>query len=100
MKRIKTFLPKGISIVTAFLLVLLPLLPGSGKAAAIEEWNKDSVYVAGNRISQNGIIYEAAWWTQGEDPSKQTDEWGVWRIADNTQSGQTWHKNRSNGKAS
>ena len=88
MKRIKTFLPKGISIVTAFLLVLLPLLPGSGKAAAIEEWNKDSVYVAGNRISQNGIIYEAAWWTQGEDPSKQTDEWGVWRIADNTQSGQ------------
>lgn len=85
MKRIKSLLPKGFFIIIAFLLALFPLLLSwPGKAAAVKEWDKDSIYVAGNLVSRDGIIYEAAWWTQGEDPAKQSDEWGVWRIPSGT----------------
>ncbi len=55
------------------------LLESRGVEAA-EEWNKDSIYVAGDRVSRDGIIYEAAWWTQGEDPAGHAGEWGVWKL--------------------
>ena len=61
----------------------------AGKTVKIEEaaqkektppkWNKATVYVAGDRVIRNGIVYEAAWWTLGEDPAKQQDEWSVWK---------------------
>lgn len=43
-------------------------------------WDKDSIYTAGDRVMRQGAVYEAAWWTQGEDPAQQQDEWGVWRL--------------------
>ncbi|MCI9079730.1 MAG: cellulose-binding protein [Lachnospiraceae bacterium] len=84
MKKIKSFLPKEIFIITVFLILLSTLLSGSSQAATIKEWNNDSIYIAGDRVSRDGIIYEAAWWTQGEDPAKQADEWGVWRLVNET----------------
>lgn len=43
-------------------------------------WDKDSIYIAGDRVVRQGAVYEAAWWTQGEDPAQQQDEWGVWKL--------------------
>ncbi|UFJ39134.1 fibronectin type III domain-containing protein [Brevibacillus humidisoli] len=41
-------------------------------------WSSSEVYTAGDRVTYNGIIYEAKWWTQGEQPD-QSGEWGVWK---------------------
>ena len=32
------------------------------------------VYTAGNKVSHKGIIYQAKWWTQGNEPGKG-DPW-------------------------
>ncbi len=39
-------------------------------------WNSTAVYISGNRVVYNGIIYEAKWWTQGEAPPGTS---GVWK---------------------
>lgn len=33
------------------------------------EWSATQIYVAGDRVDYEGKIYEAKWWTQGDDPS-------------------------------
>lgn len=40
-------------------------------------WDVGTTYNTGDRVSFNGKIYEAKWWTQGEYPDK-SNEWGVW----------------------
>ena len=47
-------------------------------------WNKNSIYVGGNRVLHNGVIYEAKWWTTGEEPGT-TGQWGVWKTIGNAQ---------------
>ncbi|WP_275412357.1 MULTISPECIES: chitinase [Deefgea] len=41
-------------------------------------WDKATVYTGGQRISYNGSIYEAKWWTQGDVPG--ASEWGPWKL--------------------
>ncbi|WDF04725.1 5'-nucleotidase C-terminal domain-containing protein [Shouchella hunanensis] len=43
-----------------------------------QEWNKDQIYVAGDQVLLDGQLYEAKWWTQGENPS-QSGQWDVWK---------------------
>lgn len=52
---------------------------GTVRAAEVPEWDAESIYVGGDRVLCKGVLYEASWWTQGENPAKQTDEWGVWK---------------------
>ncbi|WP_231586953.1 carbohydrate-binding protein, partial [Paenibacillus sp. E194] len=41
-------------------------------------WSATTVYVAGNKVTHNGVNYEAKWWTQGETPgSSGADVWKV-----------------------
>ena len=40
-------------------------------------WDAATVYTGGDQVTQDGTLYEAKWWTQGQDPS-QAGEWGVW----------------------
>jgi chitinase/chitodextrinase len=42
-------------------------------------WSAAAVYVKDNRVSYNNKIYEAKWWTQGENPELRSAEWDVWR---------------------
>ena len=37
----------------------------------IPAWDSSSVYVRGDKVVYNGKIYEALWWTQGENPEAQ-----------------------------
>ncbi|PFG43159.1 chitinase [Isoptericola jiangsuensis] len=53
-----------------------PTTPVTCTAAAA--WSASKVYVGGNRVSHQGRLYEAKWWTTGENPT-QSGQWGVWR---------------------
>ncbi|WP_217532456.1 glycosyl hydrolase family 18 protein [Vibrio metschnikovii] len=41
-------------------------------------WNASAVYVGGNQVTWAGKVWEAKWWTQGDDPA-QSGAWGVWK---------------------
>ena len=45
----------------------------------IPGWNPDTGYFLGDRVVFNGKIYEAKWWSKGENPELQVDEWGPWK---------------------
>lgn len=39
-------------------------------------WSASTTYVGGNKVTHNGVNYEAKWWTLGETPGK-ADVWKV-----------------------
>lgn len=41
-------------------------------------WNSSTVYVSGNKVTHNGVNYEAKWWTQGEIPGSAGAD--VWKL--------------------
>ncbi|WP_148716955.1 chitinase [Chitinolyticbacter meiyuanensis] len=41
-------------------------------------WGSSTVYTGGQRVTYNGVNYEAKWWTQGDNPA-QSGDWGVWK---------------------
>ncbi|MUK63298.1 chitinase [Aliivibrio fischeri] len=41
-------------------------------------WDASTVYTGGDQVSQAGKVWEAKWWTKGDEPSK-SGEWGVWK---------------------
>uniref|UniRef100_UPI00210D976D carbohydrate-binding protein n=1 Tax=Chitinolyticbacter albus TaxID=2961951 RepID=UPI00210D976D len=41
-------------------------------------WSAGAVYTAGDRTSHDGGIYEAKWWTRGDNPA-QSGQWGAWK---------------------
>ncbi len=51
----------------------------SSAEAVSGTWNADTVYVQGDRVTYNGNIYEAKWWTRGDNPETQ-GEWGPWAL--------------------
>ncbi|MEC0246493.1 glycosyl hydrolase family 18 protein [Paenibacillus chitinolyticus] len=51
---------------------------GSGGAVCPAAWDTSKSYTAAQRVSYNGKIYEAKWWTQGERPDL-SGPYGVWK---------------------
>lgn len=47
-----------------------------------DAWQSSKVYLGGDRASVGSQVYEAKWWTKGDDPSKGNNEWYVWFIPD------------------
>ncbi|UTR07416.1 glycosyl hydrolase family 18 protein [Alkalihalobacillus sp. LMS6] len=47
----------------------------------VERWSKETVYVKGDQVKKDGLVYEAKWWTRGEDPNR-SGEWDVWKKVD------------------
>ncbi|MEF1171751.1 glycosyl hydrolase family 18 protein [Vibrio sinaloensis] len=41
-------------------------------------WSASTVYTGGNQVSWAGKVWEAKWWTKGDDPTK-SGQWGVWK---------------------
>ncbi|MEK5036519.1 lytic polysaccharide monooxygenase [Sporosarcina sp. FSL K6-3457] len=41
-----------------------------------DEWSASKVYLAGDKATYNGILYQAKWWTQGSNPST-SNEWSI-----------------------
>ncbi|RQG86681.1 PKD domain-containing protein [Natrarchaeobius halalkaliphilus] len=40
------------------------------------EWNPDETYTEGDRVVHEGSVWEAQWWTQGDEPGES--DWGPW----------------------
>ncbi len=51
-------------------------LPAAGECAA--PWQASAVYTAGQRVMVGGQVYEAKWWTRGDQPNT-SGQWGPWR---------------------
>ncbi|MEK4510660.1 fibronectin type III domain-containing protein [Paenibacillus sp. FSL K6-2524] len=63
----------NVSIASNTLNVTTPAAPTTYTA-----WNVSTVYVGGNKVTHNGVNYEAKWWTLGETPgSTGADVWKV-----------------------
>ncbi|ELZ95889.1 chitinase [Haloferax mucosum ATCC BAA-1512] len=57
---------------------LLALLGGAGTAAAAEnppKWDPEATYTGGDRVTHNGYIWEAKWWTKGDEPTTDANMW-------------------------
>lgn len=53
------------------------------------EWTPEGVYRTGNRVVHGGAVWEAQWWTEGDDPV-ESDSWGPWkhvRVVDDANEG-------------
>ncbi|MYL41297.1 glycosyl hydrolase family 18 protein [Virgibacillus salexigens] len=50
-----------------------------GATCEYPAWEPATSYVGGDRVQHNNNLYEAKWWTKGEEPGT-TGEWGPWKI--------------------
>jgi chitinase len=46
----------------------------------VRPWNQAEAYNGGIRAQHNGHIYEARWWTQGDEPTQDSDGWQTWQL--------------------
>jgi chitodextrinase len=51
-----------------------------GGGCTVAAWSATATYVGTNRVSRNGNVYEAKWWTQGEDPVLKSGPDDVWKL--------------------
>lgn len=49
--------------------------PGTGGCAGVAPWVSTAIYVGGNRVTYNGRVWTAKWWTQGDIPGGSADVW-------------------------
>lgn len=53
--------------------------PGDGGGSCPHPaWQSGTVYLGGDRVVYNGKIYEAKWWTLGENPELRSGAYDVW----------------------
>ncbi|WP_255992308.1 carbohydrate-binding protein [Chitinolyticbacter albus] len=62
--------------------------PTPAPSTCYAAWTSTGVYTGGQRVTYNGVNYEARWWTQGDNPA-QSGEWGVWKNVGNCGGGNT-----------
>jgi GH18 family chitinase/chitodextrinase len=59
--------------------VSISIISSTG-TCSVAAWDPAKVYWGGDRASQNGKIYRAKWWTQGESPALYSGQWDVWEV--------------------
>ncbi|HEY1932169.1 MAG TPA: carbohydrate-binding protein [Acetobacteraceae bacterium] len=45
-----------------------PAASNSTQTETVAAWSSSAIYTAGMQAAENGVIYQANWWTQGNDP--------------------------------
>src|SRR5579875_161482 len=50
---------------------------GSGVCAGIAAWNSTTAYVGGSKVTYNGSLWQAKWWTEADVPGGAA---GVWTL--------------------
>src|SRR5262249_135040 len=45
----------------------------------VPTWTAAAIFTGGQRASLNGVIYEAKWWTQNQNPETNSGTDGPWR---------------------
>ncbi len=46
----------------------------------VPAWVSTTAYHGGTRVSKNGTVYEAKWWTQGADPVTHSGTYDEWKV--------------------
>lgn len=77
---------KTVFILTlALALVVLPLQGILGEKGYLEvqaqsypAWNENTVYTGGEIVEYNGSLYQASWWTQGDNPELSGSDANPW----------------------
>lgn len=52
----------------------------AGGSDAATAWTANGVYTSGMQVIENGVIYQAKWWTQGSDPAHNSGNGQPWSI--------------------
>ena len=63
-----------IRIVSADEIVVPTAVPSDSPTPGIPSWTAAAVYNKGDQVSHKGAIYQANWWTQGDEPGED-DAW-------------------------
>ncbi|AIW22006.1 chitinase [Vibrio coralliilyticus] len=50
----------------------------TGGGTCTDAWDSGAIYNGGDQVTWDGKVWEAKWWTQGDDPT-QSGQWGVWK---------------------
>lgn len=53
---------------------------GGTATCTVSAWSSTATYVKPNRVSRNGNVYEAKWWTQNNDPATNSCTDCVWQL--------------------
>jgi chitinase len=57
----------------------ITIVVGSTGCSGINTWSASQVYTATNQAVYNNKVYEAKWWTQGEQPDVSTGDGKPWK---------------------
>lgn len=49
---------------------------GNGPCSGVSAWSAGTTYIGGDRATFDGSLWEANWWTQGDEPG--SSQWGPW----------------------
>ncbi len=69
---------KGASTTTAAVSITVKTVTTGN--CSTPAWTSTAIYTSGMRASRNGTVYEAKWWTQGNDPIVTSGQWDVWKV--------------------
>ncbi|WP_436934250.1 glycosyl hydrolase family 18 protein [Halovenus marina] len=58
---------------------------GMGACSGVSAWDSSATYTGGDQAVYDGALYEASWWTQGDEPG--SSEWGPWDMVEECSSG-------------
>jgi len=47
----------------------------SGSCAGVSAWVNTAIYVGGNKVTYDGDLWTAKWWTEGDTPGGSADVW-------------------------
>ncbi|MBX9850299.1 MAG: T9SS type A sorting domain-containing protein [Cytophagaceae bacterium] len=62
---------------------VITITVNSNNTCTVAAWTSGKVYIANDKASQNGKIYRAKWWTQGQSPATNSGQWDVWELVGN-----------------
>jgi chitodextrinase len=62
-------MPKAASALLPFAIALAVLPAQPAEAACGAPWSSTQIYTQGQQATENGVGYQANWWTQGQDPA-------------------------------
>jgi chitinase len=57
----------------------------TGNCSGINAWDSSATYTGGEQVVYSNNIYEASWWTRGDEPG--SSEWGPWEMVEECSSG-------------
>ena len=70
-----TFAPADAAAFTPASSAALALLVTPAVSDAPPAWDRTTIYTEGDRVTHDGTVYEAKWWTRNQVPG---DPWGPW----------------------